>query len=100
MQTASCARRYPKLLVHSLLINHDIEVPRDVLEESGVVEHRPHAGGCGGGNGLERWICGGGIGRLTFAILAAQDCREGVEEMQKEERQRIVDGEREKVQRR
>ena len=40
---------------------------------------------------LEQWIKEGGIGRVSYAILAAQSCEEDVQEMYRNERQRIVD---------
>ena len=40
---------------------------------------------------LEQWIKEGGIGRVSYAILAAQSCEEDVQEMYRSERQRIVD---------
>ena len=40
---------------------------------------------------LEQWIKEGGIGRVSFAILAAQSCEEDVQEMYRSERQRLVD---------
>jgi hypothetical protein len=40
---------------------------------------------------LEQWIVQGGIGRTSYAILAAQSCEEDVQELHRSERQRIVD---------
>ena len=40
---------------------------------------------------LEQWIKEGGIGRVSFAILAAQSCEEDVQEMYRSKRQRLVD---------
>lgn len=84
-KTISFARRYPKVLVHSLLTNFDVEIPADVK-----VKHQED------GNNerdvlLEGWILAGGIGRLSYAILAAQSCEEDINEMQKSERQKLVD---------
>ena len=39
---------------------------------------------------LEDWIIEGGIGRLSYAILAAQSCEEDINEMHRSERQKIV----------
>ena len=40
---------------------------------------------------MDRWIRIGGLGRLTWSILAAQRCRPAVEAIQRQERQRLVD---------
>ena len=40
---------------------------------------------------LDEWIIEGGIGRLSYAILAAQSCEEDINEMHKNERQKLVD---------
>jgi len=88
MQTMICARRYPKILAHALLVHHNIEVPREVVDAS----HRQEVEGK---EVLEHWICNGGLGRLSFAILAVQDCKEDVDEMRRDERQKIMDEERE-----
>mmetsp|Transcript_21081 Transcript_21081/g.32411 ORF Transcript_21081/g.32411 Transcript_21081/m.32411 type:complete len:194 (+) Transcript_21081:87-668(+) len=101
MRAMNCARRYPKILAHSLLVDFDIEVPTNVHvvnntsscsaeEESGKViakaekfDHEKTT--------LEQWILDGGVGRLSFAILAAQSCTEDVIELQKSERKKLVD---------
>ena len=90
----NCARRYPKILAHSLLLDFDVEVPKDVsLERSdgsnedikeGKYVHVEKV--C-----LEDWILDGGIGRISYAVLAAQSCDEDIIDMQKSERQRLVD---------
>lgn len=97
-QALNYAARYPKILAHSLSVTHNVEIPREVmLMKDDGTDRREGVDGTTGKNGrLERWISTGGLGRLSFAILAAQDCREDVEEMQKEERQRIMEEEREK----
>ena len=88
----NCARRYPKILAHSLLLDFDVEVPKDVSLER-----------CDGSNEdikeesyteqvhMEDWILNGGVGRLSYAVLAAQSCDEDILEMQKNERQKLVD---------
>jgi hypothetical protein len=40
---------------------------------------------------LEDWIVAGGVGRLSFAMMAAQCCEEDITEMRRNERQRLVD---------
>lgn len=39
---------------------------------------------------MEEWVTCGGVGRLSYAILAAQSCEEDIVEMQKNERQKLV----------
>lgn len=90
----NCARRYPKILAHSLLLDFDVEVPKVVsLERSvgsneGIKETRyAHVNKVY----MEEWILSGGVGRLSYAVLAAQSCDEDMIDMQKSERQRLVD---------
>lgn len=66
-----CARRYPKLLAHTL--KHEFAIEAGV--NAGV---------------LERWICEQ-PGRLSWAILAAQQCQADVQELQSAERQKVID---------
>jgi hypothetical protein len=40
---------------------------------------------------MEDWIRQGGIGRLTWSILAAQSCRSDIKDLQRQERQRLMD---------
>lgn len=85
-KAVACARRYPKVLAHSLLANLDVEVPADL----DMNENRDGRG-VEGKQTLEYWIQSGGMGRLSYAILAAQGCEEDIAEMQKSERQRLID---------
>ena len=78
----TCARRYPKVLVHSLLTEFDIDVPTNVR----IAESRKEENG----TELEDWILAGGLGRLSYGILAAMSCEEDVLEMKKNERQKMV----------
>lgn len=66
-----CARRYPKLLAHSL--KHEFAIEADVKDGA-----------------LDRWICEH-PGRLSWAILAAQHCQADVQELQNAERQKLLD---------
>ena len=96
----SCARCYPKVLAHGLFTNFDVEVPRNVSME---VDCKDLGGGgdyCRDGNDkggsvtmmlLKDWILSGGVGRLSFAMMAAQCCEEDIAEMRRSERQRLVD---------
>lgn len=92
IKTMNCARRYPKLLAHALLINFDVEVPDNVNLEA--TDNHPKSEievSKSSNNSLEEWIKSGGVGRLSFAMLATQSCDEEILEMQKSERQRLVD---------
>ena len=85
-KATNCARRYPKILAHSLLTDFDVEIPTNVSLESTSQESYPSDK-----VSMEAWINDGGVGRLSHAVLAAQSCDEDIIEMQKGERQRIVE---------
>uniref|UniRef100_A0A7S2UDD7 Uncharacterized protein n=1 Tax=Attheya septentrionalis TaxID=420275 RepID=A0A7S2UDD7_9STRA len=89
----NCARRYPKILSHSLLADFDIEVPAHVNTGSSEEEGKKHSNTIVRENttSLEQWILDGGVGRLSYAVLAAQSCHQDIIEMQKSERQKIID---------
>lgn len=80
-----------------MLTSFDIEVPENVdvsrqQEVSGrevaVVTNRY---GRHKDMTMEQWIQSGGVGRLSYAILAAQGCEEDINDMHKNERQRLVE---------
>eukprot|EP00956_Cyclotella_meneghiniana_P021143 scaffold38062_cov23-Cyclotella_meneghiniana.AAC.3 len=94
-----CARRYPDILAHSLITNMSIIPPHHLItdinntnndKEEGVAII-PENKNKNDQITLEQWIKEGGIGRVSYAILAAQSCEEDVQEMYRNERQRIVD---------
>lgn len=86
----TCARRYPKVLAHGLLTNFDMEVPTNVsMNDEGA---RQDIGRQQKEASLEDWILTGGVGRLSHAILASQSCEDDIIELQKSERQKLVDG--------
>ncbi len=95
----SCARCYPKVLAHGLFANFDVEIPRNVRmdvdgKDRGGNNCRKDDKDDGGGPAtmsLEEWIVAGGVGRLSFAMMAAQCCEEDIAEMRRNERQRLVD---------
>jgi hypothetical protein len=83
-----CARRYPEILAHSLVTNMSV-MPPDYLVSDGRMDDKPSSNDdC---VTLDEWLIQGGIGRTSYAILAAQSCEEDVQELQRNERQRIVD---------
>mmetsp|Transcript_12248 Transcript_12248/g.17086 ORF Transcript_12248/g.17086 Transcript_12248/m.17086 type:complete len:190 (-) Transcript_12248:285-854(-) len=91
----SYARNYPKVVAHSLQTNFDMEVPKHVAMESSIKEEEDDkqlkAKVPAPGQSLEQWISKGGIKRLSYAILAAQGCEEEIVEMQKKQKQKLVD---------
>lgn len=73
------ARNYPTLLNHALRTQQPFapqEPPSTVMSDGGE---------------LEAWIKRGGLGRLSMCVLAAQACRNDVEEIERNERQRLMD---------
>jgi hypothetical protein len=72
------AQRYPTLLAHALSTERLVEVPKTVIQEDNPEK-------------LEQWIVEGGLPRLSMSILAAQSCRNDVEELERQERQRLME---------
>lgn len=72
------AQRYPTLLAHALSMEHLFKVPKSVMQEANDGK-------------LEQWIVEGGLPRLSVSILAAQSCRNDVDELERQERQRLMD---------
>ena len=68
----SYANKYPSLLAYCLHQEWDLVVP---------AKSEPH---------MAEWIQQGGMGRMTMSILAAQSCRNDVEEIKQRNRQRVV----------
>jgi hypothetical protein len=65
------ARKYPEILVHTMCT--EFRVDRPGSEEK-----------------VEDWVTRGGVGRTTWAILAAQQCEHHVQELQKGELEKII----------
>jgi hypothetical protein len=86
-QMLECAKRYPEILVHSLVTKMSIMPPNHLVFDGGSETNRSSEGSVS----LEEWIVQGGIGRTSYAILAAQSCEEDVQELHRSERQRIID---------
>jgi len=75
------AEKYPQLLRHSLVEDAYVkDVPKITSSDSG-----------NSGQNLKQWILDGGIGRMSWSILAAGNCHGSVEELIEKERQRMVD---------
>lgn len=90
----TCARRYPKILAHGLLTGFDLEVPTNVnmndCQKEEINKKDDTEGNQRQRISMEEWVTCGGVGRLSYAILAAQSCEEDIVEMQKNERQKLV----------
>jgi hypothetical protein len=74
--TLLCAVHYPTIFTHSLWTEQHMVVPPQSAKD---------------GESLKAWVTSGGLGRLTWCILAAQACRGDVEEVQRKKRQQLVD---------
>ena len=86
------AKKYPKILAHSLCTNMLVVPPTDLaLESNNSGSNEMSDKLFDGRMTLDEWIIEGGIGRLSYAILAAQSCEEDINEMHKNERQKLVD---------
>ena len=100
------ARQYPVLLAHSLRIEQHIIVPSSIIkttkelveaqrneegEEYQMGDFTTQKASEGGPNTMDQWILAGGLGRITWAILAAQECSQDAVAIQKQQRQNIVD---------
>ena len=102
------AKRYPTILAHALFVERNIVVPSSVVEASEQAQREEGLDEESEGpyslplervkskNTLDEWIRKGGLGRLTWSILAAQGCRADVEEIQRQQRQRIIEDYQEK----
>ena len=90
------AKQYPSLLAHSLRTEHHIIVPSSVVKATQENEHHREEFESSKTEGapsptLDQWIIDGGLGLVTWSVLAAQECREDAEAIQKQQRQIIVD---------
>jgi hypothetical protein len=75
-QTLLYATHYPNIFTHSLWTEHHMVAPPQVAKD---------------GETLKAWVTSGGLGRLSWCILAAQACRGDVEEVERQKRQQLVD---------
>ena len=97
------ARYYPTVLAHAIRTDRDQimgpTVPESVVRAS-LVQLKTQKEGdekightvTGRPRTLEQWIRDGGLGRMTWSVLAAQQCRVDIQTIQRQERQRVVDG--------
>uniref|UniRef100_A0A7S2I9P7 Uncharacterized protein n=1 Tax=Helicotheca tamesis TaxID=374047 RepID=A0A7S2I9P7_9STRA len=101
------AQKYPKIMAHAFMVEFHKEVPESVLRNSTIPTTNEEkgsnaVGGAGEGKvnkkgeNFQDWICNGGLGRLSFAILASQSCHDDIVEIEKQERERLMEEYREK----
>ena len=111
------AQHYPTLLAHALWTEHHVIVPKSVLDQSRKqlreqrqenneispssttavssesmlpsprVTYRPQLENLP----LDQWVFCGGLGRLSWSMLASQNCSSNVTTIETQKRQRIVD---------
>lgn len=72
------AKTYPSLMIHALKTQKPYP-----LQEPPV--------NMNDGESLEQWMKEGGLGRLSVCVLAAQTCRQAVDEIEQNERQRLME---------
>lgn len=92
------ARSYPQILAHALWTESRIIVPADVLEASknniytSQVAATPSDRFVSSSSpNMEDWVQNQGLRHLSMCMLAAQACTEAVEEVDKLERQRLIE---------
>jgi len=92
-RTKEYAAFYPHILAHSLWVENRVLVPSHILEQ-----HAAHAKQRSENEAqsydsypLVQWVTSQGIRHLSMCALAAQSCQADVEEVDKQERQRIMD---------
>lgn len=108
-RTRHCARYYPQILAHALWVEHRVRVPdavvraaateRDGSRIAAVEEHKysgstPQLQWRGEGetvNAMVEWVTKQGIRHLSMCAFAAQSCQADVDEVERLERQRIMD---------
>ncbi|KAL3782581.1 hypothetical protein HJC23_005284 [Cyclotella cryptica] len=105
-----CAERYPRLLAHTLELEFELMVPRDCVdfppiktagstpiynaeEETSLYQWQSGREDFvnSSSHPFAQWICNGGIGRLSWAILAAQECQRTMYDIERDQIEKIVD---------
>lgn len=81
------ARNYPQILAHSLWTELQIVVPPSVIKNNNDIMEESSPSSLS----MEEWMQSRGLRHLSCCILAAQSCRADVEEVDKQERQRLVE---------
>lgn len=108
------AHHYPTLLVHALWTEFQLIVPKSVIDQSRKqllreeeeqqqnemsalphasklpappVTNQPHLDNMP----LDQWVFSGGLGRLSWSMLASQNCRSNVTTIETQKRHRIVE---------
>jgi hypothetical protein len=92
------AQRYPTLLAHALLVEHGIVVPPAVLQAGATSkEESATTASYSFTDTMDVWIRKGGLVLMSWSVLAAQACRHDVEEVERQERQRLKEECQEKL---
>jgi hypothetical protein len=101
------AHHYPTLLAHALWLDYKVKVPRSVMQASQeqlLREEEEDGDGSifsgtesippksdGNPIPLDQWVLHGGMGRLTWSMLSAQQCTYDVDAIERQKRQKVVD---------
>lgn len=99
------AQQYPTVMAHSLRVERQIIVPSSIVQASQKQVHQARASDTNSAEDkdassmslpghtmtLEQWILQGGVSRMTWSIIAAQQCRNDVDIIVRQERQRLID---------
>jgi hypothetical protein len=83
--TVHYARSYPRILAHALWVEHRI-IAAPTCTGVGLQQQQHNREMI-----TEQWVTGNGIGHLSMCILAAQGCRSDVDEVDRQERQRLIE---------
>lgn len=96
-RTKQYARYYPQILAHALWVEHRVIVPEPVLRAS-IDASAPHKKTASKYGSIQQqqqpmvdWVTDQGVRHLSMCMFAAQSCRSDVEEIEKQERQRLMD---------
>ena len=98
-RTRQYARHYPHILAHALWVEQRIRVPRSALvattttttSAAAAKPKAPHDDDVETPNPMVEWVTTQGLGHLSMCAMAAQSCQVDVEEVDRQERQRIMD---------
>lgn len=74
------AKSYPQILAHALWTENRIIVPPSILCNKQNAGHE-----------MEKWVQDQGMRHFSLCVIAAQSCQADVEEVEKQERQRLIE---------
>jgi hypothetical protein len=101
-ETIRVAKLYPSVLAHALMTDHHIIIPPEVVAVSEERLNAKEVEDSSGTNAigltptLDEWIRKGSYRVMAFAILATQDCRPDIEEIERHRRQQLIENYQEK----